>query len=308
MTDKAPIRRIAVGVSFQENPFEPDTDVTPEEMHLIDTAIAFAATHGATLAILSALEHSDTPLPHHDTSVHDVLRVRIQPVHDMLRERAAASGVTTTSRVSEGRAWEVLVDEVRNNGADLVMVNQRRTAKPLLDRLLLGSNAARLIRHCPGHVWIVHPAGEATPEKMLVPVDLSDVSARQLAVARQLATPHDAEIHLIHSLSYPNDIALHRLPDAETEVARYHEEVRARAESAIASLVGDEPVAGIHLIDEWIVPALPKFVSQIGADMVVMGSMGRSGVQGLLVGNTAEKIFRTLDVSTWVVKPEGWDG
>ena len=45
-----------------DDPFEPDTEVTPEELHLVDTAIAYAAAHGASLAILSALEHSDTPL------------------------------------------------------------------------------------------------------------------------------------------------------------------------------------------------------------------------------------------------------
>lgn len=308
MSNRQQVRRIAIGISFQENPFEPDTEVTPEELHLVDTAIAYAAAHGASLAILSALEHSDTPLPHHDTSVHDVLRLRIQPVHEALRARAAAAGVTSTSRVSEGRAWEVLVDEVKNNGADLVMVNQRRTTKPLLDRLLLGSNAARLIRHCPGHVWIVHPQGNASPSTLIVPVDLSDVSRRQLAVARELSETNGAAIHLLHSLTYPNDIALHRLHDAETEVAKYHAEVRARAEANLNALVGDEPVAGVHLTDEWIVPALPKFVAKLGADMVVMGTMGRTGVQGLLVGNTAEKIFRTLDVSSWVVKPDGWTG
>ena len=43
-----------------------------------------------------------------------------------------------------------------------------------------------------------------------------------------------------------------------------------------------------------------------GIDTVVMGTMGRTGIAGLLVGNTAESILKRVACSVLTVKPEGF--
>ena len=48
------------------------------------------------------------------------------------------------------------------------------------------------------------------------------------------------------------------------------------------------------------------FVVAEGIDLVVMGSVGRSGLSGMLIGNTAERILRKLPCSVLVVKPDGF--
>lgn len=42
------------------------------------------------------------------------------------------------------------------------------------------------------------------------------------------------------------------------------------------------------------------------ADLIVIGTVGRSGIQGLLLGNTAEKVLDTCDCSIFTVKPDGF--
>jgi nucleotide-binding universal stress UspA family protein len=51
---------------------------------------------------------------------------------------------------------------------------------------------------------------------------------------------------------------------------------------------------------------IPQYAREHEIDLVVMGSVGRSGVAGLLIGNTAEKIIRSLDCSIMAVKPNGF--
>ncbi|HVC96552.1 MAG TPA: universal stress protein, partial [Pirellulales bacterium] len=43
---------------------------------------------------------------------------------------------------------------------------------------------------------------------------------------------------------------------------------------------------------------------RVDADVIVMGSVGRGGIPGLLIGNTAEKVMHAADVSVLIVKPD----
>ena len=51
---------------------------------------------------------------------------------------------------------------------------------------------------------------------------------------------------------------------------------------------------------------LQRFVKKEEVDLLVMGSVGRAGLAGVVVGNTAEKILRQVACSILVIKPSGW--
>lgn len=51
---------------------------------------------------------------------------------------------------------------------------------------------------------------------------------------------------------------------------------------------------------------IPELVVAEGIDLVVMGTVARTGVVGLLIGNTAERLLRRLPCSVLVVKPDGF--
>jgi nucleotide-binding universal stress UspA family protein len=52
---------------------------------------------------------------------------------------------------------------------------------------------------------------------------------------------------------------------------------------------------------------LPKFVDNNETDLVVMGSVSRTGLQGFLMGNTAERVLNELPCSVITVKPPGFE-
>jgi nucleotide-binding universal stress UspA family protein len=43
------------------------------------------------------------------------------------------------------------------------------------------------------------------------------------------------------------------------------------------------------------------------SDLIIMGTIGRTGIPGLLIGNTAETVLGQVDCSVLTVKPEGFD-
>jgi nucleotide-binding universal stress UspA family protein len=48
---------------------------------------------------------------------------------------------------------------------------------------------------------------------------------------------------------------------------------------------------------------LPKLAEEINADLVIMGTVARSGIAGILIGNTAENVLSQLQCSVLAIKP-----
>lgn len=297
--------RILVGLSFPEDPWREDFGPSESEAALVDQALTLGKQFGAGLVFVSVLEHQDSPVPGHDKTVHDVLRDRINGYFERLVARCEAADLDVKVVVRAGRAWHRLIEEVNLSRAELVMVCPKRDDGPL-EQLIHGSTTERLLRKCPAPVHVVCGRAHVPPKRILVPIDFSDVSPGCIEVARALAEAGGAEVTVVHGVSYPNEIALRREADGPTLVAAYRQEVQAETRAKASALIGDADDMKVTLTDDWIVKALPGLVSDGGYDLVVMGSVGRTGIAGFLIGNTAEKIFRTVDASLWVVKPPGW--
>jgi universal stress protein E len=62
-----------------------------------------------------------------------------------------------------------------------------------------------------------------------------------------------------------------------------------------------------HLIKGEPKACIPAFVEENDIDVVVMGSVGRSGIPGLLIGNTAETVLQLIDSSVITLKPSGFE-
>ena len=51
---------------------------------------------------------------------------------------------------------------------------------------------------------------------------------------------------------------------------------------------------------------VPEFANKINADLVVMGTVARTGISGVFMGNTAETILNKLNCSILAIKPPGF--
>lgn len=62
----------------------------------------------------------------------------------------------------------------------------------------------------------------------------------------------------------------------------------------------------LHLIEGDPVERIPELVMEQGIDLLVMGTVCRTGIAGFLIGNTAEEVLNRIDCSVLTVKPEGF--
>ena len=125
--------------------------------------------------------------------------------------------------------------------------------------------------------------------RILVASDFSATSEAAIDCARELALRLGASLHLLHVVDDPAGAA--RRGDAEQGLAaRLTPEDRRVLRATTDVLVG--PVA----------PTIVEMASSRDADLIVMGTHGRSGLAHALIGSVAERVVRTADCPVLTVR------
>jgi universal stress protein E len=177
--------------------------------------------------------------------------------------------------------------------------------------MLFGNTAMKLFRRCPCPVWVVKPGVQvSTIKNILVATALKPTSEHALAIGISLGNALGARVHVLHAVEYPLDrLGWTGLTDDKTR--EYHGRVRAQAErtmkqqlqKAECDKLGDR--CQIHIADNLGIPdvTIQHFLEAHQIDLLVMGTMGRSGLAGFFVGNTAERLLPEVHCSLLAVKP-----
>ncbi|MEZ6005756.1 MAG: universal stress protein [Planctomycetota bacterium] len=207
--------------------------------------------------------------------------------------------------ISEEAPWLAMTHRVLSGGYDLVIVGKRNRGRAM-DRQL-GSVTMRLLRKCPGPVWVVRPGHEEDAGPFLAATDLSTVGNRAVERAARLAQADDADLVIVHAWQIPFELQLSgsRMGDEEYQ-ARTQEAVEsARAEiRAIPGVADLGERAKILIALGAASEAILKVERRIEPCLTVLGSAARGGIPGFLMGNTAERLLYQLESSLLVVKPE----
>jgi nucleotide-binding universal stress UspA family protein len=81
----------------------------------------------------------------------------------------------------------------------------------------------------------------------------------------------------------------------------------ARLEELLASTRHDLQKCSLHVLDGDARLEVPRHVARESIDLLVLGTVARTGIAGLLIGNTTEEILRRVDCSVLALKPDGFE-
>ncbi|MCS6857564.1 MAG: universal stress protein [Deltaproteobacteria bacterium] len=135
------------------------------------------------------------------------------------------------------------------------------------------------------------------PRSILCPIDFSEASQRALGLACDLAQVFSAEVHVIHvyqlsAYASPNS-GLAR--DLESQVRRELEQfVGPAVQRGIPVRTGLR--MGIPYVE------IVEAAREIPADLIVMGTTGKTGLQHFLLGSVAERVVRSAEVPVLTVR------
>ncbi|GAB3918340.1 universal stress protein [Larkinella terrae] len=141
---------------------------------------------------------------------------------------------------------------------------------------------------------------------ILVPTDLSPMTAYALDVAVGLARMHRAEVVLLHTVLYQlmPQPAVDYTPEVSALSAEYYEETLKEAEESLWKMAANPNYAGVMIRTKLgsSFDGLIRMINEQPADLIVLASKGASGLKEWLEGSNAEFIVRHARCPVLVVK------
>jgi nucleotide-binding universal stress UspA family protein len=218
----------------------------------------------------------------------------------------ADSGVPLAHETRIGTPYIQLVHAIEEQKHDLLFVGTR--GETGLKRLILGSTARRLLRNCPAPVWIVRPETAAELKTILVAVDFSPASGKALADAAALARRLGAELHVLHVAESVQTLQSAKDQGylADVSPRDVNREIQEQLRAFAAEHGGQDVKLNLQVAKGIAAKAIAAAAKKLKADLVVLSTVGRGGLAGLLIGNTAEQVVDTVHCDVLAVKPEGF--
>ncbi len=285
------------------------------------TAANLADANRAHLTVLDVV----APLPpwrkkmNVEGRIVDVEAALLQDREERLRHMVqnTRGAKATEVMVTVGEPFLEVIRHVFARGHDLVMVGESEVDTAALPQP--SSGVMHLLRKCPTPVWVMHPSlVEELRILALVDPDPSDLvrdglNDLVLELATSLARRMDGELHVGHAWTMEGEATLRTSPIVElpgriVDVMVRDTEAFHRDQLSVLTHRHqlDELGASIHMVSGEPGVVLPRLADRLDIGLIVMGTVGRTGLRGLIMGNTAETILRSVRCSVLAVKPQGF--
>jgi nucleotide-binding universal stress UspA family protein len=274
------------------------TDFSDTAGAAVGWAVDIARQHGAVVHLVHALT-LPAPLPDYvpagadfGRELHEVALRKLEETAVRVRE----AGVEVETDVPIGVPSQSILRLAEESGADLIVLGTRGLTG--MTHLLLGSTAERVVQRARCPVLTVHPEDRDRHRPIrtvVLPTDFSPGAADAAAVAHRLLArlESDARIVLVHAYHLPIEYTAYGpiptsvrfLEDVGVDAQdRLDQAARAMARQGLTvTTVAREGYAPDVIVDE---------AKSHQADLIAMGTHGRTGLAHLLLGSTAERVVQ----------------
>ena len=139
-------------------------------------------------------------------------------------------------------------------------------------------------------------------KRIFVPTDFSACADEALAIAIELAKKFDATIVLAHACESPSAAYMGMMATPLDLITPVREAAKEALDQQFATLKRRHDASESMLMFGNAPMELHRAIENAKADLVVMGTHGRTGITHLLLGSVAEKIVRTSPVPVLTVR------
>lgn len=273
------------------------SDLTASGDRAFDRAVLLAQEHHAAVRFLHVVDLSLLPA----SCVRRDLREAQARLEHEVQESGVGQKLEVSVKVASGSTDQVVIDDAKAMPADLVVMGLSQDAS--LAILVRGTTVDRVVRGAPCPVLVVKTRARRAYAAIVVAVDLAEPSRRALELALRLFPA--ARFTIVHvDDATPADQAADRAPDpAQGERRRLIEDMVGTALKA-AGRDGPGAADGTALVFAAGVaaPVLLELATRSRADLVVLGTHGRAGLSGLLLGSVAENLLEVLPQDVLVAR------
>jgi len=281
-----------------------------------ERAVQLAQTNEARLTVIDVISdsHASDGIPGRlGARLYRTLRDRLQQqLDELVAEFGRNDNELIYTRVEAGIDFVEVIRAVLRNGHDLVM----KAARPPegFSAHLLGSTDLHLLRKCPCPVWIDRPSVKHPYRNILAAVnpaedELNGCSRLVMELASSLASPESVQMSVVHAWQMYGEATLRngrgRISGKELDllVDMTHRRHREQFDALLKSCGLTSDSGHVYLERGPAAATIRDLCLKLDADLLVMGTVGRTGIPGFFIGNTAENLLQTTSASILAVKP-----
>ena len=301
-------RKILVGVPAPSFDDDGNAIADPPTMAALQQAMQLASSGNCTVTLITVLDPPSAGFLSSDED-NKAFAARIMTEAEEALARVAKSltteHITIETMVVTGQPWHEICLAVLRDGFDLVMAGTRNVGA--IKRLLFGGTGLRLLRNCPCPVWIVKPKDGDGETNVLATTQLDDVGQRAVSLAVDGAALLDANIHTMHVIEFES---ARRMGLNAAEAQDYREQLEKERTEALQEQISQtdhrtvSQGVQVHIAKGRPFECVLDAIDEYNIDLVIMGTVGRGGLPGALVGNTAEHLLPEISCSILAIKPD----
>ena len=275
-------------------------------------AIRLAKKNDAKLSVFDIVDTPNqflrTVLDGVEGLLNEVASSRTEQLNDIIEP--LRNELTCSAQVFRGRPLPKILRAVVEKNCDVLI----KDAKANTADLFFGSLDMRLLRYCPVPLWLTKADAPQNPQRILVAVDPTasnhSLNNQIIGLASELAKRDSAELHVVAIWQAPFDLLSNEQEHRETH-DKYKHDIERAAKDALQGILSNSetPVSEhrVHFDSGVENDEIVNVVDSLSPDVLVMGTLARTGIAGILIGNTAEKVLRRVRCSVLTLKPDDFE-
>ena len=216
-----------------------------------------------------------------------------------------------TQVIWHNRPYEAIINTVINDKYDLVIKGTHQHGA--LKAVIFTPTDWHLVRKCPTPVLFVKDMAWPAHGNILAAVNAVSENDQHLSLnkriikdAQFLCELANAKLNLVNAYpATPVNIAI-EIP--EFNPGLYNESVKKHHIESTNELANEFKLTSDQCFIEEGLPedVIPDVAKRLNSELVVIGTVGRTGLSAALVGNTAEHVIDSLDCDVLALKPDGY--
>jgi len=290
----------------------------------VDRAVSLARQNDARLTVFTVIKElpADARMAITAMSPQELLELVVNDHRkkvDALAADIGQQGLDVTSQVVTGTPFLEIIRQVLRDKHDLVILAAE--GKSGFKERLFGSTSMHLMRKCPCPVWVVKSAKRAKYKRILAAVDTASdfpdceresLNPLIMQLASSLAQMDGSDLHLVQVwFLFAEDYLEARAQLGKSDIQHLRENTKRQYSSKLSSLLAGVDLKGL-VVHKYLPRSddasrtIVKLAKNKKIDLLVMGTVCRTGLAGFFIGNTAEKVLSEVNCSVLTVKPEGF--
>jgi len=274
-------------------------DLGPQSDDVLVTASALATKFGSSVVLLHVLPRVAAQSPSEERDVCLARQATTERLHQF-GTRLVDEQVPVQEVVVDGIAFDQIISQAVMLDVNVIVLGSGAGA----GGSQLGITAERVCRKSPKPVWVVSPRASRVPRSILCPVDFSRPSERALRNAIHVARSYAAGLIVLTVIAPPWGAFAWIHKDDEC----WRQEEMTRRETRFVDFLRQFDFHGVTCQElvRYGDPAeqILAVAADQGPDLIVMGSVGSTGLSRILLGSVTSHVIRQLPCSLVTVKAE----